>query len=209
MEGFINNKFFVVKTIHTLKIRDYSLFEKTGNRRLLCRFPRFYKKQIARLLVEIVEGLGSKLGSDEVLNKEHHRLTSLYRIEQLVILYEGCRNLLTNKIIIDRKLKALGKKPRGNYDNLKIYIEKIEKATGIKIKVLEDLAKLKKQIDFWSVKYQENFKVKEQKGVITFDQIVMSVFMSAMKTTIDYSMPMSTFFELKAMVEESMKKKDG
>lgn len=196
----------MVKTIHTITIKDYSLYEKTDNLRIFCPVPWLYKKRLDELLIEITKGLGSG-GSDELLDKEHWRLTSLLRLQELIVLYNGVQNLLINKIQVDKWLKDLGKKPRGNYDNLKTYTDQIEKTAGIKIETLEDLMKLKKKIDFWTAKYHENFmKEEEEKKGITFDQIVVAVFISVMKSNIDYDMPLSVFFSLKESVEKQTKK---
>ena len=195
----------MVKTIHTVTIKDYSLYEKTDNLRIFCRVPWLYKKRLDELLAEIAKGLGSG-ENDELLEKEHWRLTSLYRIQELIILYNGVQNLLINKIQIDTWLKDIGKEPRGNYDNLKTYTDKIEKESGIKIETIEDLLKLKKKIDFYTVKYHENFLQEEKKEGITFDQIVVGVFISALKLNIDYDMPLSMFFSLKESVEKQSKK---
>ena len=195
----------MVKTIHTITIKDYSLFEKTDNLRIFCPVPWLYKKRLDELLIEITKGLGSG-GSDELLEKEHWRLTSLLRLQELIILHNGVQNLLVNKIRVDKWLAELGKKPRGNYDNLKSYTDQIEKSTGIKIEKIEDLIKLKKKIDFYTEKYHEHFMQEEQKEGITFDQIVVAVFISAMKSNIDYSMPLSVFFSLKETVEKQVKK---
>ena len=195
----------MVKTIHTITIKDYSLFEKTDNLRIFCPVPWLYKKRLDELLIEITKGLGSG-GSDELLEKEHWRLTSLLRLQELITLHNGVQNLLVNKIRVDKWLAELGKKPHGNYDNLKTYTEQIEKSTGIKIEKIEDLIKLKKKIDFYTEKYHEHFMQEEQKEGITFDQIVVAVFISAMKSNIDYDMPLSVFFSLKETVEKQVKK---
>ena len=174
------------------------MFEKTGNVNHLCYLPIgfLFKRKISNLLLEIRSYLGDE-GNDE-LQKEKHRLKSYYRIEQLIILYEAMRNLLYNKVEIDSWLKRIGRKPRGNYANLKIYKEKIEATTGIKVKTMADLDKLRKQIEFWSAKYSENFKEVESKGV-TFMQIVISVFIGSMRTSIDYKMKLVDFFALKEL----------
>ena len=195
----------MVKTIHTITIKDYSLFEKTDNLRIFCPVPWLYRKRLDELLIEITKGLGSG-GSDELLEKEHWRLTSLLRLQELITLHNGVQNLLVNKIRVDKWLAELGKKPRGNYDNLKSYTDQIEKSTGIKIEKIEDLIKLKKKIDFYTEKYHEHFMQEEQKEGITFDQIVVAVFISAMKSNIDYNMPLSVFFSLKETVEKQVKK---
>jgi len=192
----------MVKSIHTITIEDYSLFEKTGKSKYLCRFylPFICDSRIKDLLIEISRNLSGQNESDKSLQKEQHKLKSVYRIQYLVTLYEATRNLLVHRIEVDRWLKDIGRKTKSSYKNLEVYIEKIETATGIKIKTVDDLLKLKNSIDFWAAKFKESFPDDDKKEGLTFGQIVIGVF-SANQLAWNDKMKLSDFFEWKKRAE--------
>lgn len=198
-----------VKDIHHISIRDYSLFEKTGKPGSLVYFPIYSKKRFEALLTEIAQGLGSDQNQDQALKKEHHRLTSLFRIEYLIVLYEATYNLLVNKTQIDIWKSVIRKNKGSDYSNLLEYTEKIKAETGIEISPdawCEDMIALKWEIDRWTDKYAENFLNGEQtKEGVTFMQIVLGVF-SVLKFSINEDICLSDFFEMKRQAEAMIRK---
>jgi len=145
----------MVKSIHTLIISDYSLFEKTGEVKYLLEGhvwnPK--KENIEPLLDEIAKGLGSETDENQALQKEFHRIKSVYRIQYLLTLYQAAYNLLINKMQIDVWRAAIGKNKPSNYTNLIDYVEKIKEATGIEINPdtwYSDMVSLSKEIELWT-----------------------------------------------------------
>ena len=199
----------MLKNIHTLTIKSFSLYDRTHKVSYLMRFGfggRFYKEGIKTLLEEIAIGLAGEANTSAQMESEHHRITSYDRISYLSTLYAATYNALINKSKINVWLKLVGRKPTKN-TNLKIYVDKIKDSTGIEIKEVGDMVKLQRVIDRWIEKYHEHF-MKERGGekVLTFMKIVMGVF-SALDMRIEYSMPIADFFELKEQAAEMVKKK--
>ena len=197
----------MVKSINTLTIRQYSMFERTGRARYLMYLPLpFFRKQLERLIREIAEKLG---GDDKVgLSKEWHRVKSIQRIQYLTVLYQAVFNLMINQTQINAYREALGKTVKEN-KNLIGYLKQIQKEAKIVVSCPEDLIKLAKHIEVLNSKYLERFKeLPEPKGM-TFSQIVIAVF-STMGMNIQYNVTMADFFELKKQAEEISKKyQDG
>jgi len=197
----------MVKSIHTLTIHDYSLFEKTGEvKYLLTGWTR--KPNIEPLLNEIIKGLGSETNQDQALQKEFHRLKSVYRIQYLVTLYQAAYNLLINKMQVDVWKSAIGKNKGSDYTNLIEYVEKIKEATGIVINADtwdDDMIALSKEIDLWTDKYKQNFLNQSQGEGMTFFQIVMGVF-AALQFPLNDQLSMSDFFLMKQEAEKLSKR---
>lgn len=197
----------MVKSIHYITIRDYSLFEKTGDARTLIKGRRYKKPDLDRLLEEISRGLGSETDQNKAFEKEKHRVKSLYRIEYLVTLYQAAYNLLMNKTRIDAWKALIGRDKGSDYTNLIEYVEKIKEATGIEINPDswdDDMLALKFQIDLWTDRYNENFRQVQQGDSLTFMQIVLGVF-AALQFPINEDICLSDFFEMKRQAEDVIK----
>lgn len=202
----------MVKSIHTLTINDYSLFEKTGDiKYLLTGWTPFKSRilpKIESLVAEIARGLGSESNEDQALRKEFHRLKSLYRIQYLVTLYQAAYNLLINKTQIDVWKAAIGKGKPSNYLNLIEYVDKIKEATGIQINPDtwdDDMMVLSREIDLWTDKYRQNFLNQPTAEGLTFMQIVLGVF-AALQFPLNMEISMSDFFVMKQQTEELSKR---
>lgn len=196
----------MVKNLDYITVRDYSLFERTKNHKYLCRFNvpfKLIEKQLAKLLNEITEKLST---IDEVvtIQKETHRISSLYRIQKLTLLYESLQNLMVNRLVINEWRKQLKLKLK-DISEIKKYSDIAEQTTGRRIEKLEDLKWLKDKIEFWISKYKEHFDVKQDTEKVTFMQIVMGVF-SAMNMDIQYDMCLNDFFLLKEEAEKLSRK---
>ena len=99
----------------------------------------------------------------------------------------------------------IGDKPT-DLKNLKKYTDEIKRVTNIEIETIEDLLKLKKEIERWTDKYAENFPKSDiEKEGLTFMQIVLGVF-AATNMSLDYQMYLSDFFILKKDAEELNKR---
>lgn len=189
----------MLKTVHTLTIRDYSLFEKTGDLKYLFE-GKIKQIDISNLLQEITIGLSGENENSNKLQKEIHKVKSQYRIQLLITLYEATYNLLVLQKELNYWKEKIGKKPT-ELKNLELYVNKIKKATGIEIKEVGDLLKLKREIERWVDKFAENFPEKDtDPDGMTFMQIVLGVF-AAMNMTLNYEMYLSDFFELKKSAE--------
>lgn len=198
----------MVKSFHTLTIRDFSLFEQTGDTRFLIRLDlplgKLYQKKIIALLDEITRAIGSESDQDQQLAKEHHRLKSLTRIQYLMTLYQAVYNLLMHKATVDVWRSAIGRGKPSDYTNLIYYVNQIEEQTGIIIDPEcweESLFELREKITWMTDKYNEAFAVVEPGSPLTFLQIVLGVF-SAMQMSVNEDMRLVTFFELKRQAEQ-------
>jgi len=199
----------MVKSIHTLTIRDYSLFDKTGDMKYLS-IGRIRKKnlpEIETLLLDVAKCLGSD-GGDVALNKEKHRIETLYHIQILITLYQAAYNLLINKTQIDVWRSMIGKNKGSDYTNLIEYVRKINEEAGIDINPDtwdDDMIALRDQIDLWTDRYNQNFPKQTEESGMTFMQIVLGVF-AALKFPLNEDISMSDFFEMKNQAEEISRK---
>lgn len=198
----------MVKSFHTVTIRDFSLFEQTKDFRYLCRMhlpvSRFYIKRLTALVEQIAAALGSESDKQQELSREKHRIKTIMRIQYLVTLYQAAYNLIVHKTQIDVWRSAIGKPKASDYSNLIDYIEKIQSATGITINPdcwEDDLFSLKEEIDRVTDKFQEAFNQSTPDTGVTFLQIVIGVF-SALQMSINEDIRLVTFFELKKQAED-------
>lgn len=197
----------MIHTIHTMTIRQYGLFEKTGDRSYLKRYkfvPLFlFKKQIERFAVEF-SGVFNSDYTDK-LQKTKHKIISYNKILQLSNLYNGLYGVMvakTNNNILIGKLETDNK-------NLKYYINEIKRLTGIEIKSALDLSKLTKEIQRRTDKYIEVFEgEKPEENKTSFMQLAMAIF-SVMDMTFNENMLLSEFADLKDTATEKVKKIDN
>ena len=189
----------MLKTVHTLTIRDYSLFEKTGDLKYL--FDGKVKSvDVSELLQEIATGLNGENENSNKLQKDFHKVKSQYRIQLLITLYDAAYNLMVLQADVNTWKEIIGKEPT-KLKNLKRYVDKIKSQTGIEVKEISDLADLKKEIQRWVDKFAEVFpKQDNDPNGVTFMQIVLGVF-AASGMNLNHEMYMSDFFELKDQVE--------
>ena len=165
---------------------------------------RLFMRKLALRIAEIRRYLQGEDKEDEMLAQEYHKTKSVYRIQELTALYQATSNLLINKTQVQVWLASIGKKS-SEMKNLAEYIEKIKQKTGIEITSLEDLEKLRLNIQRWVDKFEENFNAEEPKEGLTFMQMVMGVF-AYLNRNIQYDMYLSEFFILKENAEQSAKK---
>jgi hypothetical protein len=202
----------MVKSIHHITIRDYSLFEQTGNPVYLMQYRlplhRLYRKQLAALVEKIAAGLGSETDETAKMQKEYHRLKSVMRIQMLAALYQAVYNLLINKMTVETWKQAIGKgKKAVDYTSLIGYIGQIKQYAGIDFDPdcwELDMIELKEQIDRWTDKYNEAFGEKPgaaSDDKLTFLHIVLGVF-AVLNFPLDESTRLVTFFEMKRQAEE-------
>jgi hypothetical protein len=202
----------MVKSIHHITIRDYSLFEQTGNPVYLMRYRiplhRLYRKQLSALVEQIAAGLGSETDETAKMQKEYHRLKSVMRIQLMVALYQAVYNLLINKVTVEGWKQVIGKGNKGaDYTGLIGYMDQIRQYAGIDFDPdhwESDMINLKELIDRWTDKYNEAFVLPEagqDTDKLTFLQIVMGVF-SVLNFPLDEDTRMVTFFEMKRQAEE-------
>ena len=191
----------MLKTIHTLTIGDYRFFEKTGDSKYLFDGKVIKHVSIAGLLQEINIGLSGENENSNKLQKELHKVKSQYRIQLLITLYEAVYNIMVLQKDINEWRELAGLK-QTNVLNLSKYTDKIKKATNIEINSIDDLEKLKKEIERWVDKFAENFPESDiEPDGITFIQMVLGVF-AATNMSLDYKMYLSDFFELKKEAEQ-------
>ena len=105
-----------------------------------------------------------------------------------------------NGVIVNQWKKDIGRK-ESKLDNLSVYVEQIKEQTGIEVKSIDDLSRLRKEIERWVDKFNENFKQEKKADGITFMSIVLGVF-ATMNMPLNYDMYLSDFFELKRQAEQ-------
>ena len=200
-----------IHTIHSLSIRQYGVIDSTENISLLRRWYNPFPVgwfDVQGLIREIGRALNT--GIDKTIVREVAKLLLINKIMLLEALYTGIYNLSVLKPYND----SFGKTKRGK-TNLTEYIEKVDKITGIRIKDVDGIERLKKEIQRLSDKFQERFKEEPKKGkAISFIQYAYSVF-TIMEMPYNPDLKLSEFIEMitaatqKAKELEKLRNKHG
>jgi len=193
----------MVKTVNTLTVGQYGLYQKTGKEKYLMTIPLpfLFKQKIQDLIKEVNKGLQGGDIVESAMRKETHRLKSIRKLQYLMVLYQGVYNGMVNTARLE---SMSGKSVKSKA--LDICLEKVRERTQIDIKSPEDLKKLSEKINHMTDKYTENFNEPEEVKGMTYNQVLMTVFILSGLTAINYNMRMSDFFELKEQAEEISKR---
>ena len=194
----------MIHTIDTLTIRRYGEIDRTGNLSLLKRWWNVFPVgwfDVQKLIIKIGQGLNT--GIDKQLVIENERLRAYNNILILEGLYMAVYNLIVYKPENDQWNVTKNKPTHLGY-----YLETVYLRTGIRIKDLLGLGKLKKEIQRLTDKYTERFNQKKAKDKnIPFIQYAYSIF-SFMEMPYNGDTKMSEFFELVRLAEEKVRKLD-
>ncbi len=181
--------------LHRITIRLYGLYSKTGNIDSLKKYG-INNKNIDELNELVGQGLGG--GIDSKIDTDKDKLLSKSSILELQILHFALSKIMRYELERDIIADVIDKKQD---HKSKYYIDKVYELTQIKIKTIEDVEKINKEIERRTDKYLENFKEEESKETgVTFMQVVFSVFKLSGFEKVDYDMVLSDFFELKNII---------
>jgi len=186
----------VREKLHKITVGDYGLYSKSGS---LFRLKKhgINKNNIAELNGLVDAGLLGK--EDMSVQISVDKLISKCGILQLEMLFDAIYHLISLESELDIYCKTIGKEP--GEKKSKQFIDKVFEISQITIDTIEDVKKIKHEIKRRKDMYVQQFpKVQEQKGGVTFMQIVFSVFRNNGFDKIDYNMVLSDFFELKDMI---------
>jgi len=210
----------MVKSIEDLTINDHDRVERTGKvdhlRKRYNFLPvKFYEKQIADLLNEVLE-LFSSQDKEDVFEERHWMLTSFILINRIKVNYYGIVNLLRDRVranIFRGKLSPYFKRRKIKElpgTNLAQYIQTIKELTGIEIKVPKDLIDVLKDLEFKQDKFVENHQKKKKSDTPTpFMVTVMRIFIF-MGTTFDGDMKLTQYATLQDLaLKKYAREKNG
>ncbi len=190
--------------IHKITIREWNYFSKSLDISVLKRYG-INKKNIETLIQIVDENLGETMDFD----KETHKLSSKFRIQELITYYKNLHSLMVHQLKVELMLLELNieKKLNEDLDNvIKAKAEQLKSKYEIEVITLEDLSKIEDEIQRRLDKYSELTKDSdiEIKGV-TFPELVIAVFRNLGYDKIDYDMVLSDFFELKKQAAKAVK----
>lgn len=198
----------MIHSIYTMTIGRYGQLEKTQDARLLRRwfnpFPvRMFAKRIERFFQDVSELFGS--GGTE-LTDQLERAYMVNKMLQVSILYDALYACMVLKTSIDITLLLMDKEPK-EVKNLDFYKVQVKELTGIEIKELGDIVKLKDEMTRLADKFKERFRDEETDETDdkpSFIRGAMAVF-SLMEIPYNADMTLSEFAELKALADDRRK----
>lgn len=198
----------IIKPIHEITIRDYNIIEQTGKFNHLVRwFPAvFFTKQIREQLKKIGKIINDSEGEDDNSNLIW-QLQTIAKIQAIEINYLGIINLFNLGLQVSTLSELMPKKKVNiNSKNAKKFIENIYNYTGIDIKNLSDVEKVRKELEYRKDKYNEIYgKVEQKKETVYLMSVVLGVF-SYLNQPINVDMTLMDFDVLKKEAVKKMQK---
>lgn len=200
----------MIKKLHEITIEDYNIIEQTGKFNHLVKWiPVFLcAKKIRKILDEIGKILNDKEseGTEEI----QWQIQTIAKIQAIEINYLGVINLLELGTRINAYKPLLVRQNRRKIkitnDNLKLYIDNIYNFTGINIKTLSDVEKVRKELTFRKDKYNETYNVaKKPKEKVYLMSVVLGVF-SYLNQPINVNMTIVNFNVLRKEAVKRMQK---
>lgn len=191
----------MLHNLHTLTLRRYGQIDSTED---LSLFKRWYNPfpvrwfNVQKVVLKVAQALDT--GIDKQVTLEVGKLIAIAKIQKLQALHLGIYNLIVLKPANDQ----WGKTNKNNSGNLVEYLAVVKEVTGIIIKDLDGLERLKKEITRLNDKFVERFGTGEQdKGEkIPFYQFAFGVF-AIMEMPYNSEMVLSEFIQ---MLEPSKKR---
>jgi hypothetical protein len=191
-----------------MTIGRYGQLDKSQDARLLRRwynpFPvKWYQKRIDRLFIEVKEILGSE--GDNELSEQVDRYYMINKMLQLSILYNALYSGMILKAGVDIALLLMNKDPK-EAKNLDYFREQVKELTGIEVKEIADIIKLRDEMTRMADKFQERFRKEEPETdeKPSFYRGVMAVF-SLMEMSYNDRMTLAEFAELKTLADDRRK----
>lgn len=199
----------MIHSIYTMTIGCYGQLEKTQDARLLRRwfnpFPvRFFKKRIEKFMQDVTELFGGE-GVGSELSEQIDRAYSVNKMLQLSILYDALYAAMVIKAGVDITLLLMNQDPK-EIKNLDFYKKEVKELTGIEIKDISDIAKLRDEMTRLADKFKERFREDEPESddKPSFIRGAMAVF-SLMEIPYNSDMTLAEFAELKKLADERRK----
>lgn len=198
----------MIHSIYTMTIGRYGQLEKTQDARILRRWfnplpVKMFTKRIERFFQDVSELFGS--GGTE-LTDQLERAYMVNKMLQVSILYDALYACMVLKTSIDITLLLMDKEPK-EVKNLDFYKVQVKELTGIEIKELGDIVKLKDEMTRLADKFKERFRDEETGETDdkpSFIRGAMAVF-SLMEIPYNADMTLSEFAELKALADDRRK----
>jgi len=167
----------MIKSIHNLTVGDVILIQETESAsHLKSKYIPviFLRKGIERLASQVFERLGTK-NIDE-LEREFDRILSFRNLQKLEALWIALDIEMNLRVNLNSSFLLIGKEEVPSL-TFSAVIDKI-KELGIEIKLVSDVKKFEKHIEFKKDKYLENYPQKKESetGDIDFVEIIYSVF---------------------------------
>lgn len=198
----------MIHSIYTMTIGRYGQLEKTQDARLLRRWfnplpVKMFAKRIEMFFQDVSELFGS--GGTE-LTDQLERAYMVNKMLQVSILYDALYACMVLKTSIDITLLLMDKEPK-EVKNLDFYKVQVKELTGIEIKELGDIVKLKDEMTRLADKFKERFRDEETDETDdkpSFIRGAMAVF-SLMEIPYNADMTLSEFAELKFLADDRRK----
>lgn len=202
----------MIKRYYNITLRDYNLMETTGriNQFSTTILPAWiFKRKLNKELSEISKILNAKESEDEEKEKVIWELRSLAKINAIEINYLGIVNILglaTRVTIYKSFLRRNNKrKIKFNDNSLKYFKDKIREYTGIEIKTISDVEKVRKELEFRKDKFDENFRKQRNSKKLYLMSVALGVF-SYLNQTLDMDMKIVEFAIMRDSALEKMSK---
>jgi len=205
----------MIKNYWEITLRDYDIIERTGNVSHLFRWynilPAFLFIGRIKKTLQILSKKLNGIDTSELNNEDLWQQQSITTINAIKANYYGIVNVLKlqskfnfivkfYKEVSTRKLKEVKNR------NLDKYIGNIKKLTGAEIKSLQDIQKVKKNLDFRIDKYNENYSVKkEQTEKVYLMSIALGIF-SYLNLDFNPKITVIEFIEAKNIAEKQYQK---
>jgi hypothetical protein len=192
----------MIKSIHNLTVGDVVLLQETESAsHLKSKYIPviFIRKGIERLASQIFERLGTK-NIDE-LEKEFDRILAFRNLQKLEALWIALDIEMNLRVNLNSSLLLIGKNEIPS-PTFKAVIDKI-KELGIEIKLVSDVKKFEKHIEFRKDKYLENYTQKEESKTddVDFVEIIYSIF-RYMGEPYNENMRFLSFLTMKKIAED-------
>jgi hypothetical protein len=181
--------------LHKITIRDYGIYSRTGKLFSLKKYG-IDLNNIYDLNTRVEIGL---TGKSEDVENEFGKLILKFGVLKLQILLDA----LVDIMLLEKEQKAycelLSKTP--DTSKSQYYIDILFESSQIKIESIEDVTKIKHEIERLNDKYAEKYPENKKKDGVTFMQVVFAVFKANNQDRVDYEMTLSEFFEYKEMIK--------
>ena len=200
----------MIHTIYTMTVGRYGKLDATGNANLLRRwynpFPvKWFKGQVDRFFDALRETFGDESESQR-LYESGEKLYNVNKLLKLSILYDALSAILVMQGQVNMLLLALNRPP-GRAENYQFFVDEVKKLTGIEIKSVTDLGRLKDEITRLSDKFQELYpkvEAAQEDDKYSFTKNAISTF-AVMEIGYNDQMTLYEFGELRKLARDRMK----
>lgn len=198
------------KKSHQITIRDYSIMEQTGKLNHLSNVPYvIVKNEVKKELDKLSKILNSDGDDDnEELKWKIHSLLKINAIESnylgIINSFDLGLKVNTFRLLLNRRFR---RRIKIENKNAQKFISNIKKYTGIEIKELKDLEKVRETLQFRKDKFNENFTKKQdsQTTKVYLMSIVLGVF-SYLNQPINEDMTIVNFIVLRNEANKGIKR---